>query len=88
MRHTKPHPEGLNKAIKHLQLSPKETLYVGDLPHDIEAGKRAGILTVAVVNFHEAEEGKRAILAKQKPDYIINHIKELPALIQTIENYA
>lgn len=85
LKYTKPHPEGLTKAIKFLGLKPNETIYVGDLPHDIQAGKRAGTKTVAVVNFNEAEEGKREILAQYKPDFIINHVKELPVLIETIE---
>ena len=85
LKYTKPHPEGLKKAIKQLGLKPDETIYVGDLPHDIQAGKRAGIKTVAVINFEGAEEGKREILQQFQPDYIINHVSELPLLIETLE---
>ena len=85
LKFTKPHPEGLTKAMKFLGLNPKETLFVGDLPHDIQAGKRAGTLTVAVVNFKGAEKGKRAVLKKYNPDYIIDHVSELPELINSIE---
>jgi len=85
LKYTKPHPEGLTKAIQQLGLNPDETIYVGDLPHDIQAGKRAGTKTVAVVNFDEAKEGKREILEQYKPDYIINHVKDLPVLIEAIE---
>lgn len=85
LKFTKPHPEGLTKAIAYLGLNPNETLYVGDLPHDIQAGKRAGTKTVAVINFDGAKEGKREILEQFKPDYIINHVKDLPVLIEAIE---
>ena len=85
LKYTKPHPEGLTKAIQHLGLDPNETIYVGDLPHDIQAGKRAGTKTVAVVNFEGAKEGKRELLEQFQPDYIINHVKDLPVLIEAIE---
>ena len=85
MKYTKPHPEGLNKAMKFLGLKPDETIFVGDLPHDIQAGKRAGTLTCAVVNFEGAEQGKRDVLRRFKPDFIINHVKELPMLLRKLE---
>lgn len=88
LKYTKPHPEGLNKAMKFLGLNPKETIFVGDLPHDIQAGKRAGTMTVAVVNFKGAEKGKKEVLKRFKPDFIINHVSELPALINNIETRA
>ncbi|HUT80421.1 MAG TPA: HAD-IA family hydrolase [Candidatus Bathyarchaeia archaeon] len=85
LKYTKPHPFGLNKAMKALGLNPQETIFVGDLPHDIQAGKRAGTLTCAVVNFQGAEKDKRRILQQFKPDFIINHIKELPLLLKQLE---
>jgi phosphoglycolate phosphatase len=27
---------------------PRETIYIGDMEHDIDAGKKAGVITVAV----------------------------------------
>lgn len=85
LQFAKPHPDGLFKAMKALHLNPKETIFVGDLPHDIEAGKNAGTMTCAVVNFKGAEKGKRFLLNQFKPDFIINHIKELPKLLMNIE---
>ncbi len=46
--HGKPHPEPVLKALDALAASPEETMFIGDSPHDIEAGKRAGVTTVAV----------------------------------------
>ncbi len=43
----KPHPEGLFKANNALGLQSEHTWYVGDHLRDIEAGQRAGMLTVA-----------------------------------------
>ncbi len=48
MEKKKPHPEGLETAMRSLGCSAKESCYVGDSPEDIEMGKRAGMLTVGV----------------------------------------
>lgn len=41
LRHSKPHPEPLLKAMKELDVSPECTLYVGDHINDIRAAKAA-----------------------------------------------
>lgn len=46
--HSKPHPEPLFKAATMAQVDPSQCVYVGDHARDIEAGRRAGMLTVAV----------------------------------------
>lgn len=44
----KPDPEGINKVLKEMELTPEEVILVGDSPHDIEAGHALGIKTVLV----------------------------------------
>jgi len=44
----KPHPEGLETALRLLGAANETTGYVGDSPEDIEMGRRAGLLTVGV----------------------------------------
>ena len=44
----KPHPEGLETAMRLLGSTAEETCYIGDTPEDIEMGKRAGVWTVGV----------------------------------------
>ena len=44
----KPHPEGLETAMRSLGCLQTEVGYVGDTPEDIEMGKAAGVLTVGV----------------------------------------
>ncbi len=39
---TKPHPQGIHKALAPLAISPEKTLVVGDSPADIEAAHNAG----------------------------------------------
>ena len=44
----KPHPEGLETAMRSLECSASEACYVGDSPEDVEMGKRANMFTVGV----------------------------------------
>jgi phosphoglycolate phosphatase len=45
--HAKPHPEPLFEAARRLGLQPRQCVYVGDDRRDIEAGRSAGMVTVA-----------------------------------------
>lgn len=45
----KPHPEGVLKAARELTVEAAQCVFVGDSPVDIEAGKAAGMKTIAVV---------------------------------------
>ncbi len=44
----KPAPQPLQMALRHLDLAPDESVYIGDSPFDIEAGHAAGTATAAV----------------------------------------
>ncbi len=46
--HRKPHPEPIYKACTTIDAEPVNTVYVGDHQRDIEAGRNAGNLTIAV----------------------------------------
>ena len=43
----KPHPESLYRNCRELDCAPHEAIYVGDHLRDIEAGRRAGMYTIA-----------------------------------------
>jgi N-acetyl-D-muramate 6-phosphate phosphatase len=43
----KPHPEALYRNCRELRCAPHEAIYVGDHLRDIEAGRRAGMYTIA-----------------------------------------
>jgi phosphoglycolate phosphatase len=45
--HSKPHPAPLLEAARQLRLTPQECWYVGDDLRDVQAGKAAGMATVA-----------------------------------------
>lgn len=46
--HSKPHPEPLLLACSQLGIDPGSAIYVGDHPRDIDAGRAAGMFTIAV----------------------------------------
>ncbi len=45
--HTKPHPAPLLEAARRMGLAPERCVYVGDDPRDIQAGRAAGMATLA-----------------------------------------
>lgn len=67
---TKPDPEPLLLACKHCDTLPAQSIYVGDHARDIEAGRRAGMHTVAAsYGYIDPDEN---ILAWQADHYVDN----------------
>jgi len=48
IEHRKPHPAPLLLASERTGVAPERTVYVGDASRDIEAGRAAGMVTIAV----------------------------------------
>lgn len=71
----KPHPEAVASSIEGLGCEPARTLYVGDGPNDVIAGRDAGAITVGVsFGFHPAE------MRDEHPDHVIDTPGELVEL--------
>jgi HAD superfamily hydrolase (TIGR01662 family) len=75
MENKKPHPEGLETAIRLLGASREESCYVGDSPEDIEMGKRAKMLTVGVRSAYPTSWKLEATC----PDIFLKSLTELLA---------
>jgi phosphoglycolate phosphatase len=74
----KPHPAPLLTALKNLNLSPGECVYVGDAPEDVQMARAAGVAVVGVRGpFPTAE---RVIAAK--PDVFLESVAELPKYLK------
>jgi len=73
MENKKPHPEGLETAMRSLGCAPEESCYVGDSPEDIEMGKRARMLTVGVRSAYPTSWK----LESYSPDIFINSLTAL-----------
>jgi len=73
----KPHPAPIVHALERLGISPSQGVYVGDAVFDIEAGQRAGCLTVLCT----WDGADRPRPAEPKPDFLVASLDELAALL-------
>lgn len=76
----KPHPEPVLLALSLLGVAAADAVFVGDSPHDVNAGNAAGVITVA------ATWGafSRAQLEVAKPAFWLDDISALPELLATM----
>jgi len=65
--------KSLKGFVEAKKLDPKKTAYVGDLVHDVQAAKAAGITSIAI--FSRYQEKKK--LEKAKPDFTAKKLDEL-----------
>ncbi|HKZ46324.1 MAG TPA: HAD-IA family hydrolase, partial [Thermodesulfobacteriota bacterium] len=76
VQNKKPAPDAIEIILRELNASPKETVFIGDSMIDIEAGKKAEVITIgAAYGFRGRQELKAA-----GADVIIEDIKELISL--------
>ena len=69
----KPHPEGLETAMRLLAVGPDICPYVGDAPEDVQMGKNALVFTVAVRSSYPTSNR----LLAEKPDIHLSSIADL-----------
>ncbi len=93
---SKPHPFPFLIALDHhyqfagaqeRSASHGDFVVVGDSTSDILGGRAAGALTVAVLTGARTAEA-RTLLAKSEPDFTIEDITKLPALLARIDSLA
>ncbi|MDQ2766368.1 MAG: HAD-IA family hydrolase [Gemmatimonadota bacterium] len=77
----KPNPEPVLHALEALGSTPDNALFLGDSPHDIAAGNAAGVISVAAL----WGPFSRTVLEQASPTYFLEHIRELPALIDRLD---
>ena len=75
----KPHPESLLLACRQIQAEPIKSVYVGDHQRDIEAGKNAGMRTIAV-RYGYLEEPQS--IEQWQADIIADTVSDLAKLLQ------
>jgi HAD superfamily hydrolase (TIGR01509 family) len=69
----KPDPEGLERAMRALSVSPTECAYIGDAPEDIEMGRRGNVVTIGVRSAYPSSSR----LLSAKPDIYLERMTEL-----------
>ncbi len=75
----KPHPEPLFLACREIGAEPKQAIYVGDHERDIEAGRNAGMRTIAV-RYGYIEQPESVDL--WQADIIVDTVSDLAKLLQ------
>ncbi|MFX0071463.1 MAG: HAD family hydrolase, partial [Candidatus Hermodarchaeota archaeon] len=78
----KPHPEGIIKASKIMDIALNRLVMVGDVHSDILLGKSVGALTIGVLTGIFSRED----FLDYKPDFIFNSVVEIPANIDKIKS--
>ena len=68
----------IHEILRENQLVPAETMFVGDMQHDIETAKHGGIHSCAVLTGYNTLEQLRAA----EPDLIVEHLGELQQILQ------
>jgi phosphoglycolate phosphatase-like HAD superfamily hydrolase/ADP-ribose pyrophosphatase YjhB (NUDIX family) len=67
----------IHEILTQHQLRPEETLFIGDMQHDIETAKHGGIHSCAVLTGYNTLEQLRAA----QPDLIVEHLGELLTIL-------
>ena len=73
----KPAPDPLLECSSRLGIQPKDCMYVGDARIDIQAGKAAGMKTVAVLTGFDDHQA----LSRENPDAVIDSIVDLKDIL-------
>ena len=81
---TKPDPEPMYLACKHIQCSPEHTLYLGDHRRDIDAGKNAAMKTLAVNYGYIGEDDPST---EWLADFYVDHADEIIPLLKQHFHY-
>ncbi|MCC7376953.1 MAG: NUDIX domain-containing protein [Verrucomicrobiales bacterium] len=70
--------EKIHQILKDHGLRPEETVFIGDMEHDIETAKHGGILSVGVLTGYNASHQ----LQQAGPTRVVEHLGELQAILE------
>ena len=70
--------EKIHDLLAENDLAPQETVFIGDMQHDIETARHGGIGSCAVLTGYNSVEQLRAA----RPDVIVEHLGELRQLLE------
>ena len=71
----------IHEILEENGLAPEETLFVGDMQHDIETARHGGIHSCAVLTGYNTLEQLRTA----EPDLIVEHLRELQQILERNE---
>jgi len=67
----------IHRLLAALDMRPEETAFIGDMRHDIDAGKSAGLVTVGTCTGYETAEQ----LLTSAPDLLVPDLSRLPLVL-------
>ncbi|TLD70816.1 NUDIX domain-containing protein [Phragmitibacter flavus] len=67
----------VHELLAEMKMRPEDTAFVGDMRHDIDAGKAGGVLSVAVATGYESV----ALLMESVPDVVLPDLSKLSLLL-------
>ena len=70
--------EKIHEILAENHLQPDETLFIGDMQHDIEAARHGGVHSCAVLTGYNTLEQLRVA----KPDLVVEHLGELRGMLE------
>lgn len=73
--------EKIHDILRENALRPEETLFIGDMQHDIETARHGGVHSCAVLTGYNTLDQLRAA----KPDLIVEHLSELRDILEKNE---
>ena len=68
----------IHQILEENKLKPAETLFIGDMQHDIETAKHGGVHSCAVLTGYNSLTQLRAV----EPDLIVEHLGELQEILE------
>lgn len=71
----------IHSILEENQLQPEETLFIGDMQHDIETARHGGVHSCAVLTGYNSLNQLRA----SQPDLIVEHLGELRTRLETTQ---
>ena len=74
--------QALKQLFKKHKIKPQEAIFIGDRYSDVKAAKATKCISVAISN--SCSFSSRAVLLKQKPDFIIKNFQDLKKIINKL----
>lgn len=71
----------IRDVLEENRLAPEETLFVGDMEHDIETARHGGVFSCAVLTGYNSLAQLRAA----NPDLVVEHLGELQGILERAE---
>jgi HAD superfamily hydrolase (TIGR01509 family) len=73
----KPEPDGLLECLRRMEISPKNAVFIGDAIIDVQAGKKAGTLTIGVLTGLASRDQFEA----DPPTALVDDVTQIPSVL-------